>query len=439
MLKRAAGHIHFVLWSFAGLVLLGWLLGQVAWVLVIGMGAYIIWSLVQSLRLHRWLYDWHKDRDVPESYGMWGDLFDGLHQVEHENKRIQEILRSMIERIRSSTNALKDGVIMTDAAGHMDWWNESAGRLFGFQRDKDQGQLITNLIRAPSFSHYFEEKNYAEPMEISAPKNVAQRLRFEMTLFGEDERLILIQDVSRLHRLEQMRRDFVSNVSHEMRTPLTVIRGYLEALQDSEEIPPKWKRPMRTMMQQTQRLEALIKDLMLLEKYETEEVHRQEQLVDVSKLLHSICHDAQVLSAERAHQIRLDCQHKGHLRGLESQLRSAFSNLVFNAVKYTPAQGSIEVHWWVDEQGAHLSVRDNGCGFDPVHIPRLTERFYRVDPSRDNSTGGSGLGLAIVKHVLINHGATLEIHSEVNAGSEFICHFPASRFILAEEAVQAVS
>jgi two-component system phosphate regulon sensor histidine kinase PhoR len=432
MIKRAAGHIQFLLWAFSAILLAGWLSGYFAWVLALSFGAYIVWTLIQALRLHAWLYDTQNRQQVPESYGLWGDLFEGLYQLEQKNQSTQRALRNMIDRVRSSSNALKDAVIMTDALGHMDWWNESAARTFGFRRDKDRGELLTNLIRAPGFKKYFEAKEYAEALEFSAPHHPDTFLRFEITLFGEDERLIVVHDVTRLHRLEQMRRDFVSNVSHEMRTPLTVIRGYLETLLDAVEAAdaaPKWQRPMRTMMQQAQRLEVLLNDLLLLEKYETEDVQRNAEVVDVGKLLQMVCHDAEVFSGERSHRIRLECTTQAALSGMENQLRSAFSNLIYNAVKYTPDGGDIRVRWWQDEKGAHVSVSDNGCGFDPIHIPRLTERFYRADPSRDHATGGSGLGLAIVKHVLINHGGRLEIHSQINKGSEFICHFPSARVI----------
>ncbi len=429
MIKRGAGHVQFLLWAFTLVFLLGWLSGELAWVLVFSFGAYIVWTLVQALRLHAWLDSSREGKHVPESYGLWGDLFEGLYQLEQKNSSTQRALRTMIERVRASTDALKDGVIMTDAIGHIDWWNQSAQKLFRFRPDKDRGEVLTNLIRSPGFKKYFEAKQYGEPLELSAPHNANLRLRLEITLFGEDERLIVVHDVTRLHRLEEMRRDFVSNVSHEMRTPLTVIRGYLETVIDAADMSPKWQRPMRTMMQQAQRLEVLLNDLLLLEKYETEDVQRHAKPVNVVNLLQSVCHDAQLLSGEREHEISLDCQTEVALRGLENQLRSAFSNLIFNAVKYTPEGGSIRVRWWQDQRGAHLSVKDTGCGFDPVHIPRLTERFYRADPSRDNTTGGSGLGLAIVKHVLINHGAKLEIHSQLHQGSEFICHFPLAAVI----------
>jgi two-component system phosphate regulon sensor histidine kinase PhoR len=269
-------------------------------------------------------------------------------------------------------------------------------------------------------------------------------------LFGQDDRLVFVQDITRISRLEQMRKDFVSNVSHDLRTPLTVIKGYIETLQDAQDVPMKWHRPLKNMAAQAQRMETLIHDLLLLAKYETADLSQSTQQIDIENLLRIVCHDAQLLSAERKHQIQLRINHcpislnaagssaeqkeRIYIMGDERQLYSAFSNLVFNAVKYTPEQGEISLDWWRSKQGFHLSVKDTGVGFDPIHIPHLTERFYRTDPSRDNTTGGSGLGLAIVKHVLMNHKGKLEIHSEEGSGSEFICHFPLT--IEAQPALQ---
>ena len=234
----------------------------------------------------------------------------------------------------------------------------------------------------------------------------------------------------------------MSNVSHDLRTPLTVIKGYIETLQDSSNVPQKWQRPLKSMSTQAQRMESLIHDLLLLAKFETADVSLTKEIIDIESLLRLICHDAQVLSGDRQHAITLvfnnktvdlhkrevdsDQNKRIYIYGDERQLYSAISNLVFNAVKYTPEKGKIELVWWQDQQGLHFSVKDAGVGFDPIHIPHLTERFYRTDPSRDNATGGSGLGLAIVKHVLINHKSNLEIHSQEGKGSEFICHFPLS-------------
>jgi two-component system phosphate regulon sensor histidine kinase PhoR len=446
MHKRSIGHIKSLIWALIALVLFGLLLGQLAWVLVLGLFTYLVWTIIQSVRLHRWLYSQQNknqnDLSIPESYGLWGDLFEGIYQLQYQNKQNQDHLKSLINRVQMSTNALKDAVIMTDSEGVMEWWNVAASDLLGFRADTDRGQLISNLIRLPAFKRYFHGKDYHDPLEISSPINKNIKLRIYITLFGQDDRLVFVQDITRISRLEQMRKDFVSNVSHDLRTPLTVLKGYIETLQDAPDVPMKWHRPLKNMATQAQRMDTLIHDLLLLAKFETADLSQTTQQLDIVQLLRMVCHEAQLFSAERKHHIVLRIDHKevgmpGSASGRESgdrifimgderQLYSAFSNLVFNAVKYTPDQGEIILDWWKTRQGFHLSVKDTGVGFDPIHIPHLTERFYRTDPSRDNATGGSGLGLAIVKHVLLNHKGSLEIHSEEGVGSEFICHLPLS-------------
>jgi two-component system, OmpR family, phosphate regulon sensor histidine kinase PhoR len=432
MHKRTNAHIQFIVWLFACTILFGLLIDELAWSLVVFLTLYVVWTLRQASRLHNWLYRSNSEQGVPESYGLWGDLFEGIYNSQQQNKKARERLSAMIERVRKSADAMDDAVIMTNGAGQMDWWNRAASLLFGFDVDKDRAQIITNLVRDPEFKAYFEAKDYNDTLEIISPHDPNLIVRIQITLFGEDERLVFAQDITRLNQLEQMRKDFVSNVSHEMRTPLTVIRGYVETMLDSGSVSEKWLRPLKAMEGQTLRLEELITDLLLLEKYEAKDGTGMDEKVNIEELVASICNDAEIVSGGNSHEIQFKSQTSAQLLGAQNQLRSAFSNLIYNAVKYTPEGGSITVEWKQDHAGCHLSVVDTGCGFDPVHIPRLTERFYRADPSRHLSTGGSGLGLAIVKHVLINHGATLEVHSQLNKGSEFICHFPNSRVIKGE-------
>lgn len=427
MNRQAQAHLHSLMWALVLIIIIGLVLDQLVWTLLIGLSAYLVWMIRQTLRLYTWLLNQDKSSSVPESYGLWGDLFDGLYQIQQRNHQTEAQLKALVKRIRSSTNALKDAVIMTNSLGEMEWWNLASGRLLGLREETDHGQLITNLVRDPAFKHYFDAKHYDDALDMVSPINSKTTLRIHITLFGKEDRLIIAQDITRVNQLEQMRRDFVSNVSHEMRTPLTVIHGYLETFNDSQDVPEKWKRPMKAMFDQTRRLDVLVSDLLLLEKYESGTRINDQQTVDVSKLLQMICHDAGILSGEQNHNITLEVKLEAKLKGDENQLRSAFSNLVFNAVKYTSAGGEIQVNAWQDQTGMHVSVKDTGCGFDPVHIPRLTERFYRVDPSRHTQTGGSGLGLAIVKHVLINHQGTLEIKSTRDVGSEFSCHFPLTQ------------
>ena len=423
-------YLRLIITALAGTTLVGFYFGEPLYGLLVGLVAYLWWTPVQARRLYQWLGNPSASDEAPQSIGLWGDIFDSLHKLNQNHLMTQDRLRARINRVQESTNAMRDGVIMTDARGAMEWWNGSAEYLLGFRRSTDQGQYIHNLIRNPAFKAYFDTRDYREPLEINSPAKPHIHLQIQLSLFGDDDRLIVAKDVTRLYQLEQMRRDFVGNVSHEMRTPLTVISGYLETLVDhGEELPPKWRRAINTMAAQASRMEALITDLILLSRIETGEHTVDDTLTDVDALLNQICHDARALSGDKGHQISVQISDHRLLQGDESQLRSAFSNLVFNAVKYTPAGGAITVAWSTNREGAHLSVKDTGIGIDPIHIPRLTERFYRADPSRHKDTGGTGLGLAIVKHVLINHDGNLEIRSKVGEGSEFICHFPRERLV----------
>lgn len=423
-------YLRIIIAGLAMTTLVGFIFDRPLWGLTFGLVVYLWWTLVQARRLYHWLASPSGTDEAPQSIGMWGDIFDGLNKLHQNHLRTQDRLRAQINRVQESTNAMRDGVIMTDSRGAMEWWNGSAEHLLGFRRNTDQGQYIHNLIRTPAFKNYFDSRDYREPLEINSPAKPHIHLQIQISLFGDDDRLIVAKDVTRLYQLEQMRRDFVGNVSHEMRTPLTVISGYLETLVDhADELPPKWRRAVNTMAVQSSRMEALITDLILLSRIETGEQTVDDSLTDVDALIEQICHDARALSGDKQHEFTVNITDHRLLRGDEGQLRSAFSNLVFNAVKYTPARGHIIVSWSTDREGAHLSVRDTGIGIDPVHIPRLTERFYRADPSRHKDTGGTGLGLAIVKHVLLNHDGNLEIRSRIGEGSEFICHFPRERLV----------
>jgi len=319
---------------------------------------------------------------------------------------------------------------MLDSDGNLEWWNRAAETLLGLKTPQDSGQPVTNLVRHPRFKEYFEQNNYLEPLEIPSPINDRLRVQLLITRYGNNEHLMLVRDVTRIHQLEQMRKDFVANVSHELRTPLTVICGYLETLLDNvKEVNPRWVRALQQMHQQGGRMQTLLNDLLLLAKLEATDYPSDNHPVVVSTVLQTIKSDAQALSGQNNQRITLEVDSDAQLKGSETELRSAFSNLVFNAVKYTPAEGTIRIRWWDDEQGAHLSVQDSGPGIEPKHLPRLTERFYRVDSSRASNTGGTGLGLAIVKHVLLRHRGTLDISSVVGKGSTFTCHFAPAQVI----------
>ena len=420
--------VRQLLLLLAGCLLVGLISGEYAWALAAGLTGYLGWTLHQMRRLQQWLKRNQLDEPPPDGHGPWGDIFDSLYQMQRRNIRQRGQLQSVIDRVQGSTAALKDAVIMLDSDGNLEWWNPAAERLLGLKSPQDTGHPVTNLVRHPNFKEYFDNGRHEEPLELSSPVNDRLWLQITITRYGNSEHLMVVRDITRLHQLEQMRKDFVANVSHELRTPLTVIAGYLETmLEHTDEMPPRWPRALNQMNQQAGRMQHLLNDLLLLAKLEATNPPTNTQSVAVAALLQSIKGDAQALSAERNHVISLEADPTLLLKGSEAELRSAFSNLIFNAVKYTPDGGEIRIRWWCNEHGAHLAVQDSGIGIESKHLPRLTERFYRVDSSRASNTGGTGLGLAIVKHVLLRHQGRLDVNSTPSKGSTFTCHFPLSQ------------
>ena len=420
--------VRRLLLMLAGCLLIGLITGEYAWALVAGLTGYLGWTLYQMRRLQKWLRSNQPDEPPPDSQGLWGEIFDNLYQLQRRDLRLRGQLQSVIDRVQGSTAALRDAVIMLDSDGNLEWWNPAAERLLGLKKPQDTGHPVTNLVRHPSFKEYFDKGRHDEPLEMSSPINDRLWLQVTITRYGNSEHLMVVRDITRLHQLEQMRKDFVANVSHELRTPLTVIAGYLETmLEHTDEMPPRWPRALNQMNQQAARMQHLIHDLLLLAKLEATSALTKAQPVCIATLLQTIKSDAQALSGERNHTITLEADATLMLKGSDSELRSAFSNLVFNAVKYTPDNGEVHIRWWCNEHGAHLAVQDSGIGIESKHLPRLTERFYRVDSSRASNTGGTGLGLAIVKHVLLRHQGRLDVNSTPGKGSIFTCHFPLSQ------------
>lgn len=423
MLRGFSAELRRLFILVVACALVGFWFDRLGWALLVGGALYITWMMWQIRRLNQWLLR-KNDEPPPESSGIWGDLFDNIYHLQRRQVQEKNSLRAVISRVQETSSALRDGVIVLDWRGCLDWWNPSAQRLLGFH-SSDQGKSVINFIRHPRFVSYFEEGSYSEPLELPSPRFSSKQLQFQITRFGRNERLIVVRDITQLHKLEQMRQDFVANVSHELRTPLTVISGYLETLSDSgSDLSPPWRRALDQMQQQAKRMSLLINDLITLSKLETTESGYNHKPVALKPLLETVKSEAQALSGEKNHHITLECETPDlELMGNDKELHSAFSNLVTNAVKYTPAEGKIAMRLWQAHHQLYFSVRDNGPGFDSKHIPHLTQRFYRVEQSRNSGTGGTGLGLAIVKHVLLRHDGELQISSELGAGSIFTCVF----------------
>lgn len=416
---------------------IGLLTGETVLLLLIGCGLYLAWTLKNVFQLLSWLETASSSStsiEPPNGHGLWGEVFDSMYRLMRKQERARGRLKAVIDRFQQSTTALRDAVVLTNGQGQIEWWNPAAEHILGLQNPDDVGQLITNLIRHPRFADYYDKKSYQEPLALPSPVSAEKRLLFSITLYGPDNRLLVVRDNTRVFQLEQMTKDFVANVSHELRTPLTVISGYVETLSDTltllpEAPPPVLPRALNQMQSQSDRMANIIEDLLILSKLETADSLQDLTPVSIVELLHDIATDARSFSGEKNHQIEVSCKADTEILGNEKELRSAISNLVFNAVKYTPDGGTIKLKWMVELNTGYLSIKDNGIGIEPQHIPRLTERFYRIDKSRHASTGGSGLGLSIVKHVLLRHDATLLIKSRPGRGSSFTCHFPQSRLV----------
>jgi len=415
------------IWRFIGFALIGLLLGmitgQYAWSLLASTLVYLIQHLYHLNRLDQWLQG--KRSGIPESsHGAWSDIYYNLYRLQQRNRRRKKSLASMVKRFRQSTNALPDAAVVLDAEGNIENWNKKAAELLKLKKPQDIQHPISNYLRHPQFIQYLNRGDFDESLQITSPFDDQIHLSLTIVPYGNHQQLLMVKDVTRMHALEQMRQDFIANVSHELRTPLTVISGYLEALQDEDD---EWidanRNLFNSMSQQTMRMQNIVTDLLLLSRLETEQGEHLKQYVDAPAMLGMIAEDANMLSNGQ-HKIDMDVDQTLCLNANREEIVSAFSNLIYNAVKYTPAGGEINVRWYADEKGAHFEVSDTGNGIAPHHIPRLTERFYRVDVGRSRESGGTGLGLAIVKHVLNRHHARMRVDSKLGKGSCFHCTFP---------------
>ncbi len=402
--------------------LIGWLSGYLTACLLLCGVLYGLFLLEQMRRFYVWLSQ-HDEQPLPSSSGVWGDIFDAIYRMRKAQDIQRQDLVKQLTRMQDSTAALRDGVVLLDSRGQIEFWNDAAGRLLGLRRNADEHQVLTNLLRDPSFAAYFHAGVYADPLALAAPIGDGGFIELQLNVFGDNEKLMVVRDITRLQKLEKVRSDFVANVSHEFRTPLTVLCGYLETLADQqEEVPSSWHKAISHMQQQTSRMQHLVDDLTLLSKLETLSKDLPKDKVYFYSLAQRIRQDSERLSSD--HVITLKGSDELYVYGNENELYSAFSNLVTNALRYSPAGATVGIEWGQDERSLFWKVTDNGPGIAAIHLPRLTERFYRADTGRGRNDGGTGLGLAIVKHALARHDAVLEIESTIGKGSAFTCRFP---------------
>ena len=426
------------LWTFAkqDLRLLAFLL-LIASLIGIGIGyfwilifiAFAIFFILQLRSLYL-VNEWISNRpyDVqPNLDGLWGALLFNVYRAQRQERIVQAEMVGLIDRAQSSLVALAEAVVLIDESHQIEWWNPAAEKLLGIQ-PLDRGRNILTILRQPNFIEYFNHIDQApDGLKMKSSAFEDHYVQVKMTRFGGESRLLVAYDVTRMHNLEQMRKDFVDNISHELRTPLTVLSGYIETFTDQEDLNPRWKRAFDQMQAQTKRMNALVNDLLLLSRLESNKQIAKNQIIEMPSLMNQLFDDAQAYNVDYGHTLNLEIDSHCDLIGSDMELASAFSNLITNAIKYTPKGGTITMGWHDDGVQGYFTVEDTGIGIDPKHLPRLTERFYRVDSARSRQTGGTGLGLAIVKHVLMQHGAHLEIESKENQGSTFKVVFPKER------------
>lgn len=400
-------------------VVVGWIFGYMPWLLLTATAIQLLWHLHNQVRLSAWLWD-EKRLTPPSGSGDWESLFNGIYRLQQRQRKKRKELTNLIRRFRNGAESLPDAVVVFRSEGNIVWCNRLAQHLLGFRWPDDSGQPISNLIRTPDFIKYLQKDDFSEPLEMRSPLNVERMLELRIVPYTEGEHLMVVRDVTQLKQLEGMRRNFFANVSHELRTPMTVLQGYLEMTEDADVLAgPMWPKAHGVMTEQLNRMNSLVNQLLTLSKIEAAPMHELEDVVDVPGMLEILEKEAVSLSGNDEHKLKFDVDKQLRVLADEDQLRSAISNLVYNAVKYTPPGAEVNVRWYQTPQGACLEVEDKGDGIEPQHLHRLTERFYRVDKARSRDTGGSGLGLAIVKHALSHHDSHLDITSEVGKGSKF--------------------
>ena len=390
----------------------------------VGLGLQLAFHFRNFARLERWSRAPVVDSSL-EGEGAWDGVFGRLYR--HEKDLRAQIARrdEEIGMLIAAGQALTDGVVLLDQQNQIVYCNTTAEMQLGLVIRTDRGQPVVNLVRQPEFVAYLQGGDFSRPLTLRSERNEDRVLSIHVVPYAGNRRLMQIKDVTQSDRLDRTRRDFVANVSHELRTPLTVLAGFLETLQEIEVDRDERQRYLALMSEQSRRMESIVQDLLTLSSIESAAPPGSDS-VDMASLIDKLRRDAEALSGGR-HNIIVESDGRGDLRGAEPELVSAFGNLVANAVRYTPAGGTIRISWHASAQGAEFAVQDSGIGIDPKHIPRLTERFYRIDRGRSRDAGGTGLGLAIVKHSLNRHQAQLEITSTPGVGSRFAVRFPASR------------
>jgi two-component system phosphate regulon sensor histidine kinase PhoR len=407
--------------------LIGWLYGNAAWGLLVAALAVLAWQTRQLISFNHAVHT----RDFEQfryGDGIWQQMFSRYNYENERALRAKREYRRLLKEIRRSTDAMPDGAVVLDEDNQIVMCNKAAKHLGGLKRKKDRGQRVDNILRDPKLTELLHSERFAREIEIPSPVRDDGWLNCRVVPYGANQKLLFLRDITERIRLNRMRRDFVANASHELRSPLTVISGYLDSLAEDPALEQSWGQPIRQMQQQASRMNTVVSELLELSRLESAGRASKDEAVDVAGLLASA--KKSYLGQDNLASIEVDAQSSAQLLATGNEIESLITNLLSNAVRHTPADGHIALSWLVDRDGAEIVVKDTGEGIPSDQIPRLTERFFRVHRGRAREDGGVGLGLAIVKHVLGRHDGELRVTSELGKGSEFRCWFPAERVLL---------
>lgn len=422
-----ATFVQLALLGIAG-VLVGWLYDAPLIGFLVAVLLALGWQLLWLYRLERWLRKKSVEY-MPEGSGVWPRVFARIDFFRRRARRRGKRFKALVKQLRHATRTFPDGGVILNEQFEIVVYNEAAEQLLGLKK-KDRGLRIESLLRDPDFVAYKNSGDYSRTVQVRAPVNVDCWLSCHLVPYGLEQKMLLVRDVTQQHRADAMRRDFVANASHELRTPLTVISGYLDALAEDTSLSRDLVGPVTEMQRQSLRMRLLVDDLLRLSELESDRDPIAGTAVGIASILETARQET-LASGRGPENIEIVLDSDDDLLGVEKEIQSVVSNLVSNAARYTPRDGLIRVRWWTDKKGGYISVTDTGSGIAREHIPRLTERFYRVENGRARigGEGGTGLGLAIVKHALLRHAASLNIQSELGKGSTFSCLFPRERVI----------
>ena len=428
--------MRYDLWKFGLLMVLaaiaGWILGATLLVMLLVSLGIIIWQIFRVERLLKWVRNPNKT-SPPDSGGQLYSLIRVLSRRETKNRKRKKQLSAYLKQFRRAASALPDAIVLLDTFGKIEWANKNARQILGIEWPQDANVRFADLVRDPEVNKLLQsndQNQFSQGVEISNAKNTEFIVNIKVVPYTNDLRMVIARDVSRLVKVNKMQSDFVANVSHELKTPLTVLKGYLEIIDNYAELPENLAKPIEQMSAQSDRMQLIVQDLLYLAKLEDKGQISEQIEIDITPILNGIIETAQEKVQLKQQKIEIDINSDIHLKGNATELHAAFSNLIFNAINYTPEDGIVKIKWGLNKYGgATFQIKDNGEGIASHHIARLTRRFYRVDSDRSRQGGGTGLGLAIVKHVLERHSAQLEIDSSVGVGSEFRCLFPQDKVV----------